>query len=75
MQTLLKTVFDFLNENNGKMSTGEVCKYLYSKNDEYQKLIKSVGGIRKLISRTSSIKFVMPDCGGNNYLQRSILTN
>ena len=75
MQTLLKTVFDFLNENNGKMSTGEVCKYLYSKNAEYQKLIKSVGGIRKLISRTSSIEFVMPDCGGNNYLQRSILTN
>lgn len=69
MQTPLKTVFDFLNENNGKMSTGEVCKYLYSKNDEYRKLIKSVGGIRKLINRTSSIEFVMPDCGGNNYLQ------
>ena len=34
MQKLLKTVFDFLNENNGKMSTGEVCKYLYSKNAE-----------------------------------------
>ena len=41
MQTLLKTVFDFLNENNGKISTGEVCKYLYSKNAEYRKLIKS----------------------------------
>ena len=69
MQTLLKTVFDFLNENNEKMSTGEVCKYLYSKNAEYRKLIKSVGGIRKLISRMSSIEFVVPDCGGNNYLQ------
>ena len=51
------------------MSTGEVCKYLYSNNAEYRKLIKSVGGIRKLISRTSSVEFVMPDCGGNNYLQ------
>ena len=51
------------------MSTEEVCKYLCNKNAEYRKLIKSVGGIRKLISRTSSIEFVLPDCGSNNYLQ------
>ena len=69
MQTLLKTVFDYLKKNNGKMSSGEVCKHLYSTNPDYRKLVKSVGGIRKLVCHTSSIEFVMPDCGGNNYLQ------
>ncbi len=69
MQTLLKIVFDYLKKNSGKMSSREVCKHLYSTNPEYQKLVKSVRGISKLVCHTSSIEFVMPDCGGNNYLQ------
>ena len=69
MQTLLKTLFEYLKTNQGEKPTGEACKHLYSICPEYRKLIKNLGGIRKLMYHTPSIEFIMPNSGGNNYLQ------
>jgi hypothetical protein len=53
-----------------KSSTGEACKYLYTKNPEFKKILQSIGGIRQLLIHTPSIQFEMPDAsGGKNSLK------
>ena len=53
-----------------KSSTGEACKYLYTKNHEFKKILQSIGGIRQLRIHTPSIQFEMPDAtGGKNSLK------
>ena len=50
-------------------STSEACKHLYNQNANYKKLLKSIGGIRKLLYYTASIAFVIEQAtGGNNFL-------
>jgi hypothetical protein len=53
-----------------KTSTVEACKYLYTKNPEFKKILESISGIRQLLIHTPSIQFEMPDAtGGKNSLK------
>ena len=50
--------------------TTEACKRLYSCNPTYKKLLKSIGGIRKLLYHTASIDIVLKQAtGGNNFIR------
>ena len=49
--------------------TSEACKFLCSHNSDYRKILKSIGGIRKLLYHTTSIELVVEHtAGGNNFV-------
>ena len=55
-----------------KSSTGEACKYLYTKNPEFKKILQSIGGFRQLLIHTPSIQFEMPDATGGKKLSETV---
>ena len=68
---MIRILFDWLYSLPGKQaSTSEACKQLYNQNADYKKILKSIGGIRKLLYYTASIEFVIEQAtGGNNFLR------
>ena len=70
VRTMIRFLFDWLYTLTGKQaSTSEAYKHLYNQNADYKKILKSIGGIRKLLYYTASIEFVIEQAtGGNNFL-------
>ena len=70
VRTMIRLLFDWLYTFTGKQaSTSEACKHLYNQNADYKKILKTIGGICKLLYYTASIEFVIEQAtGGNNFL-------
>ena len=71
IRTMIQKLFDWLYSLPSKQaSTSEACKQLHNQNADYKKILKSIGGIRKLLYYTASIEFVIKQAiGGNNFLR------
>ena len=52
--------------------TSEACKHLYSCNPTYKTLLKSMGGIRKILYHTASIEIVLEQATGSNNFTRVV---
>ena len=60
---------------NQQAATSEACKYLYSRNQDYKKLFKSLGGIRKILYHTASIELVVGQATGGKNFVRTVATD
>ena len=71
VRTMITILYNWLLASPSKQApTSEACKHLYSCNLTYKKLLKSIGGIRKLLYHTASIEFVLEQAtGSNNFIR------
>ena len=71
VRDMITVLFYWLMASPGKQApTSEACKFLYSHNSNYRKILKSLGGIRKLLYYTASIELLVEHAaGGNNFVR------
>ena len=71
VRNMIRDLFNWLVAlPNQQAATSEACKYLYSCNQDYEKLLKSLGEIRKVLYYTASIELVVEQAtGGKNFVR------